>query len=139
MYAHDHGPGDDNGGDDGIDVEAIFNEFAGEDDKLSQSEFSIIYYLYAQESTLTMEQMFNHYDRDHDELLCLEDLQCIFCEDIEGNEECPVCAHDGALDPIEVFKEYDADYNEQICPDEFGVMYYLYCQDCVPDWEDLIT
>ena len=108
MFGHEHG-GD---GEDGINVEEIFNEFSGEDDKLSLAEFSIIYYLHAQGNTLTIEQMFNHYDRDSDELLCLEDLQCIFCEAIDGNEDCPVCEHDGDLDPITVFKAYDEDYNE---------------------------
>ena len=126
AFGHIHD--DDNGS--GVDVEAIFNEFAGEDDKLSQSEFSIIYYLHCQECELPMNQMFNHYDRDHDNLLCLEDLQCIFCEAIDGNEECPVCEHDGHLDPIEIFKEYDVDYSEQICPDEFGTLFYLYCNNC---------
>jgi hypothetical protein len=95
-----------------VDPETIFNEFAGEDDKLDQSEFAIVYYLHAQHVSTSMTELFNQYDKDDDDLLCLDDFKCLYCEAIGGNSECPDCFEVEVLDPIEIFNENDTDYNE---------------------------
>ena len=55
--------------------EEIFNEFAGEDGNLSIQEFSVIHYLYCQECTETIQDLFEAYDIDHDYLLSLEEFK----------------------------------------------------------------
>ena len=86
-----------------------------------------------------MGELFAYYDKDDDDLLCLDDFKCLYCEAIGGNSECPDCVEDEVLDPVAIFNENDTDYNEQICADEFGVIYDLYCDNCGYTQEDLIA
>ena len=113
-----------------VDPVTIFNEFAGNDGKLDQSEFAIVYYLHAQHVSTSMTDLFAQYDKDDDNLLMLDDFKCLYCEGISGNSECPDCVPEEILDPITIFQENDTNYDEQICVDEFGAIYDLYCENC---------
>ena len=44
------------------DPEEIFEEFAGDDGKISLNEFAVVYYLYGQEWTRTLHEIFVAYD-----------------------------------------------------------------------------
>ena len=65
---------------DEIHPDVLFNEFAGDDDRLSKTEFSIIYYLHCQECTQSQDELFDLYDEDHDYLLTLEEFSKLSCE-----------------------------------------------------------
>ena len=66
-----------------LEPSTVFNEFAGNDGKLDQSEFAIVYYLHCQHCTESMSEIFSQYDKDDDDLLALDpEFNCLWCETV---------------------------------------------------------
>ena len=105
----------------------IFTEFDGNNDgKLSNTEFSIIYYLYCMECEQSLEEAVAQYDVDHDYLLSLEEYSKFSCEILgicgcnhEGNTCAPIA--------FGIFQEYDEDEDDVLNTYEFAFIYNEYC------------
>jgi Ca2+-binding EF-hand superfamily protein len=108
---------------DEIHAKDVFAEFAGEDNTLSQSEFAVIFYLYCQECTKTIDEMFETYDLDKNWQFTLEEFQTLFCEELEI---CP-CPHAGnptcGAEAYAHLLEFDVTENGELSTVEFSQFY----------------
>jgi Ca2+-binding EF-hand superfamily protein len=112
---------------DEVKPEEVFNEFDNNNDgNLSNTEFSIIYYLYCMECEQTLNEIIQQYDEDDDYLLSLEEYTKFSCEVLGVcgcNHEGNVCA------PIawSVFQEFDTNTDGLLNTYEFAFVYNAHC------------
>ena len=123
TYAEDEeenegGDGGNDGEEDTLNLEdpdQAFELYKGADDALSEAEFDIFYHSSSLQNTeQTSKDLFDKYDRDKDGLINLDEWKCLFCEILQGLDECPVCPpedNDEDIDPVEVFNDHKGDDN----------------------------
>ena len=123
TYAEDEeenegGDGGNDGEEDTLNLEdpdQAFELYKGADDALSAAEFDIFYHSSELQNTeQTSKDLFDKYDRDKDGLINLDEWKCLFCEILQGLDECPVCPpedNDEDIDPVEVFNDHKGDDN----------------------------
>jgi Ca2+-binding EF-hand superfamily protein len=109
---------------------ALFAEYAGVDDYISEDEFTLIYYFYFQGSGKTLDELFAEHDHHN-----VDDFMDVyeFCH-IYNNDLATV---DCATESAGVFADFDEDSNELLDEVEFSKVYLLFCQDCIKTLQEL--
>jgi Ca2+-binding EF-hand superfamily protein len=74
---------------------------------------------------LSIDELYEAYDKDHDYKLSLEEFQELYCAEIAEES-----TDDDTHDAETIFEQYDEDDSGKLDLSEFFAIYYVYCEDC---------
>ena len=104
--------------------------------KLDWYEMQMIHHLLFEDTSIyTITGLMMKYDEDDDHLISLEEFTQLWCNEEYSDEP----DNGDAGEAEDVFNQFDVDHNEQICGAELQIIYYLYCDNCGYNMQDLLV